>query len=62
MDREDGTSEFVEVLDLLTEMKIKVREMKGEIESRVKQRQEVERFQRENKLKALPKLTISPLT
>ena len=55
LDKGDESPESVEVLEWITEMKVKMK-MKVEIEGKVKQRQEVERFWRENKIKAIPNL------
>ena len=47
---------------MLVEGQIKLKEMKSEVEANQRNRQEVDKFTPENKLKALPKLIISPLT
>ena len=59
---EEGSAEEVVVLDWIIEGKIKLKEMKAEVETLMKSRQEIDRFTCENKFKALPKLIISPLT
>ena len=50
------------VLDCLVEGKIKLKEMKSEVEANQRSRQEVDKFTCNNKLKSLPRLNISPLT
>lgn len=56
----DGSTSETLVLDWITESKIKLRQFKVKLDAREKVKADSVKFERENKLRALPKLEITP--
>ena len=56
----DGSTSETVVLDWITESKIKLRELKVKLEAKEKVKSDSQKFERENKLRYLPKLEITP--
>ena len=58
----DGTTTEIIVLNWIEETKINLRQIKGELETKEKVRADSIKFELEQKLRALPKLQITPFT